>query len=84
MMLINPWWTMPTMRKKRAVAQQRQLARKISSFQRESGALLEALRLFGISNAEYERAMRALSGFPTVTTASTQPGFPKGNDALVE
>ncbi len=57
---------------------------RISSFKEENKSIMEALRLFGISNAEYERAMRALTFSPTLTSASTQPAVREGADALLE
>ncbi len=40
---------------------------------KENGGLVEALRLFGISNAEYAKAMRALTSAKVSTSTSTQP-----------
>lgn len=61
-----------------------QLLERISSFEEENKSIMEALRLFGISNAEYERAIRALTSPPTLTSASTQPAIREGVDALLE
>lgn len=40
-------------------------------FARENPALLEALRIFGMSTAQYEKAARAMNTARTCTTAST-------------
>ncbi len=56
----------------------------ITAFEAENQLLLEALRVFGISNQEYERAMRALSPSSTTTTVSTKPISIEGEDAVVE
>lgn len=58
------------------------LSNLVENFEKENVALVEALRLFGISNAEYERAMQALTHTPVVTGASTQG--PERVDAIVE
>ncbi len=59
-----------------------ELTSLIENFEKENQALVEALRVFGISNAEYERAMLALTQTPVRTSASTQ--VPEGGDAFVE
>ena len=43
----------------------------IEQFESEHADLLEAMRVFGISNAEYERAVRALYSSPILTSSST-------------
>ena len=58
------------------------LSNLVENFEKDNEALVEALRLFGISNAEYERAMQALTNTPVCTGASTQG--PEGVDAVVE
>jgi hypothetical protein len=42
-----------------------------AEFERENPALVEALRVFGISAAQYEKAVRAMNAAPTCTSAST-------------
>ena len=42
-----------------------------AKFEADNADLFEALRIFGMSNAQYENAVRALSAAPIVTTAST-------------
>jgi hypothetical protein len=58
------------------------LSNLVENFEKDNAALVEALRVFGISNAEYERAMLALTQVPVRTCASTQT--PEGGDAFVE
>lgn len=43
----------------------------IGVFEDEHADLIEAMRMFGISNAEYERAIRVLYGRPISTSSST-------------
>jgi hypothetical protein len=50
-----------------------ELERLIAGFEAQHRELFEAMRVFGISSAEYERAMRALTFTPTRTATSTQP-----------
>lgn len=42
-----------------------------AKFEQENPALLEALRIFGMSTVQYDKAVRAMSAAPTCTTAST-------------
>lgn len=49
-----------------------ELLEMIAAFERENPNLMEALRIFGISSAEYEEAIRALNFAPTHTSTSTQ------------
>lgn len=50
-----------------------ELLELIGGFEADHRDLIEAMRVFGISNVEYERAMRALYATPIVTSTSTQP-----------
>jgi hypothetical protein len=52
---------------------QSELDHLIASFEAQHRELFEAMRVFGLSSAEYERAMRALTFTPTHTATSTQP-----------
>ena len=45
----------------------------IEEFTRENPGVVEALEVFGIAAAEYERAIRALYPSETYTGSSTQP-----------
>ncbi len=45
----------------------------IEEFTRENPEVMEALEVFGIATAEYERALRALYPSATYTGSSTQP-----------
>jgi len=49
----------------------RNLIEMIATFERDHEDLVEALRIFGISNAEYEQALRALTSAPIQTGTST-------------
>jgi len=42
-----------------------------AKFAEDNVDLLEALRIFGMSTVQYEKAVRAMSAAPTCTTAST-------------
>ena len=42
-----------------------------AKFEADNADLFEALRIFGISNVQYEIAVRAMSAAPISTTAST-------------
>jgi len=48
------------------------LAEAIAKFDRDNRELLETIRLFEISNAEYEKALNALHVSPVRTCASSQ------------
>jgi hypothetical protein len=50
-----------------------ELERLIAAFEAQHPELSEAMRVFGISSAEYGRAMRALTFTPTHSATSTQP-----------
>lgn len=45
----------------------------IQDFAQENPEVVEALEVFGIATAEYERALRALYPTATYTGSSTQP-----------
>lgn len=62
---------------------QENLSDLVSAFEKKHEAIVEALRLFGISNAEYERAMKALNPVRTSATASTHPHTHEDSDAFV-
>ena len=49
----------------------RELVDAAEKFAQENPAILEALRIFGMSTAQYEKAARAMSTARTCTTAST-------------
>jgi hypothetical protein len=48
-----------------------ELERQIAAFQAANPQLAEAMRIFGITAAQYARAMAALTRIPTHTAAST-------------
>jgi len=48
-----------------------QMLQLVEQFETEHADLLEAMRMFGISNAEYERAVRVLYGSSIFTSNST-------------
>jgi hypothetical protein len=47
------------------------LERQIADFEAKNPQLTEAMRVFGISTAQYARAMVALTRVPTLTATST-------------
>ncbi len=47
------------------------LERHIADFQAKNPELVEAMRVFGISAAQYARAMASLTRVPTFTATST-------------
>ena len=69
--------------KKVRVSRHTPVTRLVAEFGKENEALLEAMKLFEVSNAEYERAMRALAPAPVVTASSTQGYEEQQQDALV-
>ena len=56
----------------------------IADFQRDNEAILEAMRLFEVSNAEYERALRALAPAPSTTASSSHDTQGADRDAILE
>lgn len=53
---------------------ERALSEAIAGFERDNRELVETIRLFDVSNAEYEKALSALHASPVRTSASTQEG----------
>jgi hypothetical protein len=47
------------------------LEAQLAAFTAQHPELVEAMRIFGLSNAQYARAIAALTHCPTVTTTST-------------
>ena len=54
-----------------AQEQSKTLEQQISDFTAQHPDVLEAMRVFGISTAQYARAMAALTHRPTLTANST-------------
>lgn len=54
---------------------QKKVSAQVVAFENENAELVEALRLFGISNAEYEKALKALNTSKISTSISTQPNI---------
>ena len=50
-----------------------EIEKTIEDFTRENPEVTEALEVFGIATAEYERALRALYPSATYTGSSSQP-----------
>jgi hypothetical protein len=59
------------------------LSRLVAEFQRDNSALLDAMRVFEVSNAEYERALQALTAAPSITATSTHSAPQGPRDAVV-
>jgi hypothetical protein len=49
----------------------RRLTKLVADFQNENDTLIQAMRLFEVSSAEYERALQALVSAPSMTVSST-------------
>lgn len=49
-----------------------EIEQAVDDFARENADVMEALEVFGIASAEYERALRALYPAVTYTGSSTQ------------
>jgi outer membrane protein TolC len=54
-------------------AANKDIEQAIEDFARENPEVVEALEVFGIATAEYERALRALYPSVSYTGSSTQP-----------
>ncbi len=65
--------TAPERQEKLPAKPKKQLLEFIGSFEEEHAELLKAMQVFGVTNAEYERAMRALYGASISTVSSTDP-----------
>jgi len=50
------------------------IAEAVAAFERDNQDVLEAARIFGISNEEYQKALIALEPRGSFTSASTQEG----------
>jgi hypothetical protein len=59
------------------------LSQLVADFQRDNSALLDAMKFFEVSNAEYERALQALTAAPSITATSTHSTQQGQRDAVV-